>query len=281
VDQRKRRQARYVAASVEKTLGALPVVADYCRRLDLAGIIDHAAPIRELADLTHGQVIETLIANRLTSPAPLVRVSDWAREWAVADVFGIDPGILNDDRIGRALDAIAPELDHLVGSVGAQAISAFGIDVSRLHGDMTSVSLYGAYDQTEDDYPANSRTIPGASQTTSMTTGQYACRGPAVGVHNPGALALTSRGALGSCGAGSATRPSMTPTRQPSCFQTSPPAGSHRKARASPRSRMAMASDHPSGHIRAPVSNSNTPSTCIGRKYHPVPRNAMSRMSCG
>jgi transposase len=154
VDQRGRRQARYVAASVEKTLGALPVVADYCRRLDLAGIIDRAAPIRELADLTHGQVIETLIANRLTSPAPLVRVSDWAREWAVADVFGIDPGLLNDDRIGRALDAIAPELDHIVGSVGTQAISAFGIDIARLHWDMTSVSLHGAYDQTEDDYPA-------------------------------------------------------------------------------------------------------------------------------
>ena len=84
MDQRKARQARYVAASVEKTLGALPVVADYCRRLDLAGIIDHAAPIRELADLTHGQVIETLIANRLTSPAPLVRVSDWARESSVS-----------------------------------------------------------------------------------------------------------------------------------------------------------------------------------------------------
>jgi transposase len=154
VDQRRRRQARYVAASVEKTLGALPVVADYCRRLDLAGIIDQAAPIRDLADLTHGQVIESLIANRLTSPAPLVRVSDWAREWAVAEVFGIDPDILNDDRIGRALDAIAPELDHIVGSVGAQAISTFGIDVSRLHWDMTSVSLYGAYDQAEDDYPA-------------------------------------------------------------------------------------------------------------------------------
>lgn len=153
MDQRKRQQARYVAASVEKTLGALPVVADYCRRLDLAATIDRAAPIRELADLTHGQVIETLIANRLTSPAPLVKVSDWAREWAVAEVFDINPDILNDDRIGRALDAIAPELDHIIGSVGAQAISTFGIDVSRLHWDMTSVSLYGAYDQTEDDYP--------------------------------------------------------------------------------------------------------------------------------
>ena len=40
-------------------------------------------------DLTHGQVIEALVANRLTSPAPLVRVSQWAEQWAVEEVFGI------------------------------------------------------------------------------------------------------------------------------------------------------------------------------------------------
>jgi transposase len=154
VDQRGRRRARYVAASIEKRLGALPVIADYCRRLDLAGILDRACPIRDLADLTHGQVIEALVANRLTSPAPLVRVTDWAAEHAVEEVFGINPALLNDDRIGRALDAIAPELDHIVGSVGAQAISVFGLDTSRLHWDMTSISLYGAYDQVEGEHPA-------------------------------------------------------------------------------------------------------------------------------
>lgn len=145
----------YGEPSVEKMLGALPVVADYCRRLDLAGIIDRACPIRrDVAILTHGQVIEALVANRLTSPAPLLRVADWARGWAVAETFGIDPAALNDDRIARALDAIAPELDRIVGSVGAQAIAAFGIDVSRLHWDMTSISVYGAYEQTEDEFVA-------------------------------------------------------------------------------------------------------------------------------
>lgn len=153
MDQRGR-QARYVAASVEKTLGALPVVADYCRRLDLAGIIDRACPMRDLGYLSHGQVIETLVANRLTSPAPTVRVSQWAEQWAVEEVFGTAAGWLNDDRIGRALDAIAPELEGIIGSVGAQAISAFGLDVSRLHWDMTSISLHGAFDDTDEDYPA-------------------------------------------------------------------------------------------------------------------------------
>jgi hypothetical protein len=48
--------ARYVAPSVEKMLGALPVVAHFCRRLDLAGIIDRACPVQDVAHLTHGQV---------------------------------------------------------------------------------------------------------------------------------------------------------------------------------------------------------------------------------
>lgn len=142
----------YGPASVEKVLGALPLVAQYCRRLDLAGIVDRAVPVRDLAILTHGQVIEALVANRLTSPRPLWRVSEWARAWAVDEVFDIGADALNDDRIGRALDAIAPHLDQIVGSVGARAIGVFGLDVARLHWDMTSISLYGAYEQGDEQF---------------------------------------------------------------------------------------------------------------------------------
>ena len=68
------------------------MVAEFSRRLDVVGIVDRLCPVRDVAILSHGQVIEALIANRLTSPAPLLRVEDWAAEWAVAEVFGIDAG---------------------------------------------------------------------------------------------------------------------------------------------------------------------------------------------
>jgi transposase len=144
----------YAPPSVEKLLGALPVVAEFCRRLDIVGIVDRACPVREVARVTHGQVIEALVANRLTSPRPLLRVEDWARQWAVQEVFGVAPDALNDDRIGRALDALAPQLEQVVGSVGARAIAVFGVDVARLHWDMTSISLYGAYDEAEAGFAA-------------------------------------------------------------------------------------------------------------------------------
>lgn len=78
----------------DKTLGALPVVARFCERLDIGGIIDRACPIRDLAIVSHGRVIETLIANRLTSPAPMVHVERWAEAWAVEEVFGVESSSL-------------------------------------------------------------------------------------------------------------------------------------------------------------------------------------------
>ncbi|MDX6431982.1 MAG: hypothetical protein QOE54_4348 [Streptosporangiaceae bacterium] len=48
-----------------------------------------ACPVRQVAYATHGQIIEVLVANRLSSPAPLLHVSRWAAEWAVEEVFGL------------------------------------------------------------------------------------------------------------------------------------------------------------------------------------------------
>lgn len=149
-----RQRAQFGSPAVEKPLGALPVVAGFSSRLRIREIVDGACPVRDVAGLTHGQVIEALVANRLTSPAPLVHVQSWAREWAVGEALGVEPGLLNDDRIGRALDAIAPHLDRIAGSVGVRAIEAFGIDVTRMHWDMTSISMHGDYEQVQEGFAA-------------------------------------------------------------------------------------------------------------------------------
>lgn len=138
--------------SVEKALGSLPVVAAFAGRLRIRDVIDGLCPVDDRSELTHGQVVEALVANRLTSPEPLVRVQDWAGGYAVEEVFGLRPQQLNDDRVGRALDAIAAQVDSIAGSVGAAAIEVFGIDVSRMHWDMTSISLHGVYEQPDQDY---------------------------------------------------------------------------------------------------------------------------------
>ena len=139
---------------LEKRLGALPVVAEFGRLLRIAEIADELCPVRPVAWISHGEVIEALVANRLTAPAPMLRVHEWAAAMAVEEAYGIAPDLLNDDRIARALDAAAPQLDAIAGGVGAAAITEFGVDVSRLHWDLTSISLYGAYPEADQDYPA-------------------------------------------------------------------------------------------------------------------------------
>jgi transposase len=135
-------------------LGSLPVIFSFCTRLGIGQVIDDLVPIRDVAAVTAGQAVEAMICNRLTSPAPLVRVGDWARTWAVPEILGIPAVALNDDKLGRTLDAIAPHLDQITSAAAVRAITAFGIDISQLHWDMTSFSLHGAYDQADEDYPA-------------------------------------------------------------------------------------------------------------------------------
>lgn len=147
---RERAPVAYGPPSTEKPLGALPVIGEFLRRLDLAGTIDRLCPVRQdVAHVSHGQVIEALVANRLTSPTPLLHVEDWARGWAVEEMLGIRPELLNDDRVGRALDGFAEQCEQVVGSVGAAAIGEFGVEVAQMQWDMTSMSLYGAYPDPE------------------------------------------------------------------------------------------------------------------------------------
>jgi hypothetical protein len=90
----------------DKELGSFPVITDFCRRSTSQGFVHRACPVLDLAIATHGQVIEVMVANRLTSSQPLLHVE----EWAVSEVFGVEPDALNDDPVGRALDAVVPAL---------------------------------------------------------------------------------------------------------------------------------------------------------------------------
>ncbi len=104
-----------VPARQVKMLGSLPVVFSFCRRLDISGVTGDLVPIREVAAVSAGQAAEAMICNRLTSPAPLVHAGDWARTWAVPEVLGIPAFALNDGKLGRTLDAIAPRLEEITG----------------------------------------------------------------------------------------------------------------------------------------------------------------------
>lgn len=151
--QNKMMVSHQVLPFVTKQLGSLWVIRWFLDRLGIPALIDQTCPVASQAGLSHGEVIAALVANRLTAPRPLHSVEKWAAEWAVTEVFGIEPAMLNDDRLSRALDAIYPHLDQLKGSVAWSAIEQFGIDTSVFHWDFTSLSFFGAYDDQAEDAP--------------------------------------------------------------------------------------------------------------------------------
>ena len=132
-----------------RVVGPLLVVRHYLQRLGLAGIVDACAPMRGRAQLTHGEVIAALVANRLSAPSPLYDVAGWASSHAVAELFDIPAGLLNDDRLGRGLEAFAGVGEEVRGRLLLAALERFKVvDAARLHLDLTTVRFAGAYERS-------------------------------------------------------------------------------------------------------------------------------------
>jgi hypothetical protein len=142
----------YERELVVRTAGALPVVAALCEQLGLVEAVDRFCPIRPLAEYTHGQVVLALVCNRLTHPRPLSSFSDWGERYAVAETLGIAAVKLNDDRLGRTLEAFAEHLDEVLNLIGRRAIERFGIALGELHWDLTDLRFTGAYAEQDERF---------------------------------------------------------------------------------------------------------------------------------
>jgi transposase len=132
-----------------REVGSLLLVSHYLRRLGLVELVDAAVPMRGRSLLTHGEVVAALVANRLSAPAPLYDVAGWASQAAVAECLGVPAGLLNDDRLGRALEAFCPAAEDVRGRLVLGVLDRFDVDARRLHLDLTTVRFAGAYASSE------------------------------------------------------------------------------------------------------------------------------------
>ena len=121
-------------------------MAHYLHALDVGGIVDAVIPRRGRALDGHGEITAVLAASRLCSPAPLYDIAGWASSAAVAELLGVPAALLNDDRLGRSLEALAPAAETVRGKLLLAAVRRFAVaDASRLHLDLTAVRFAGSY----------------------------------------------------------------------------------------------------------------------------------------
>ncbi len=138
------------AAGTRRLVGPLLLVAHYLDRLGVVKLVDSLVPVRGRACLTHGEAIAVLAASRLCSPSPLYDIAGWASSAAVTELLGVPGMLLNDDRLGRALEALAPVAEKARGELMLAAVGEFPAvaDASRLHLDLTAVRFAGAYEDS-------------------------------------------------------------------------------------------------------------------------------------
>ncbi len=134
---------------VSRALGGLPIVNAVLDRLGLPALLSAALPADDARiKLAPAVAIRLVITNLVLGREPLYGLGEWAARYdpALLGLSADEVGVLNDDRVGRALEALFDaDRASLLTTVVLRAISEFTIDTSQLHNDSTSVSVHGAY----------------------------------------------------------------------------------------------------------------------------------------
>jgi transposase len=131
------------------TVGPLPLVNRLLRRARLEEFLRDALPKEDgRTKLSPAKALLVLLRNLLVSREPIYGLGEWTIRYA-PDLLGLtekEIGLLNDDRVGRALDKLfAADVASLVLRVAAHVVKEFGLRLDELHNDSTTVSFFGAY----------------------------------------------------------------------------------------------------------------------------------------
>jgi transposase len=136
--------------SVHQTrTGALPVVGALLARLGFDELMASALPDPDArCGLEPAKAIGVLVRNLALGRFPLYGLDEWAQgyEPSLLGLAGAEGAALNDDKVGRALDELFwADRASLLTELSLRTIRRYGIDVSELHNDSTSITLYGTY----------------------------------------------------------------------------------------------------------------------------------------
>ena len=131
---------------VARAVGPLVLVNPVLDRMAIRRIVNLHCPSDPRLEMPLGDVIHLFVANRLSSPQPLLHVAEWAESSGAEFLLGTPAALLNDDRLGRALDAVFPKRWNILADVALHVAKTFGVSLAKVHYDPTSFHFTGEYD---------------------------------------------------------------------------------------------------------------------------------------
>lgn len=130
-------------------MSALPILNQLLERLRLRQFLTRHLPSEDgRTKVDTPRVVLLLLKNVLVSREPMYGVAEWARNF-VPDLFDLPSAKLehlNDDRVGRCLDAVFEALgSNLIMDIVTHMVGEFEVRLDELHNDSTTVTFYGDY----------------------------------------------------------------------------------------------------------------------------------------
>ena len=130
-----------------RLVGGLPLVNAILDRLRVDHLLASAVPAG--GKLPPAQALGVLLRNIvLNDREPIYTHQEWVRR-AEPSLVGIAPektGLINDDRVGRALDRLfLADRAALLTELVLRTVREFSVDLGQLHNDSTTLTLTGEY----------------------------------------------------------------------------------------------------------------------------------------
>jgi transposase len=140
-----------ITSTIVKSFDDIVVIKAMLNRFCLASIIDkYIVTERDRGGPSHGEIVEVLVLNRLSSPTPLYNIETWAHDHGVADLYGYAADKFNDDRIRRTLDDLWQYEDVILDECALKIGLEFEVPFDELLYDLTSIYFEGNYENEED-----------------------------------------------------------------------------------------------------------------------------------
>jgi transposase len=129
-------------------------VRHFLERMNVADILRGSLGSARQGQIDHSLAIGVLLQNYVLSPGPLYRVAEWVApiEASVFSLSEAQKSAVNDDRIARALDALASERGRNVFfRLALRIIRDFKLETRRIHFDTTTVTFSGQYESSRNE----------------------------------------------------------------------------------------------------------------------------------
>jgi len=125
----------------------LPVIAAFCRRINLIEIINRVVPTE--MDVSAGTIIQGMVLDTLSGRSPLYRLAEFFEHQDTELLLGeeVAPASFNDTTVARTMDAVFDVgAEKVFSAVAFKASCEFSLDTNHVHFDTTSVNVWGDYD---------------------------------------------------------------------------------------------------------------------------------------